>query len=217
MLFSRNKIFNNAITDLFINSNIFELNIFDQFLANKENIDLAQSDIPMLFCSKENTQKEFQNFLRNKSFKNTYIVLNSPYEKKIKNKNKALLIDLPLNLRELFLVLQNLIIQKEDSEYHNIKFKKVLLDMAGKYIKTSQASIKLTDKEAKILWHLIKGKGLSISQNFLLKKIWGYEDDIETKTLTTHIYTIRKKINESIDIFSIENSERGYCIRFKKS
>tara|TARA_B110000444_G_scaffold258934_1_gene301217 strand:+ start:1672 stop:2325 length:654 start_codon:yes stop_codon:yes gene_type:complete len=217
MLFSKNKIFNSAINDLFINSYTFELNIFDQFLANKENIDLAQSDIPMLFCSKENTQKEFQNFLKNKSFKNTYIVFNSPEENKIKDKNKALPLDLPLNLRELFHVLQNLIIQKEDAEYHNIKFRKVFLDMVGKHIQTSQASIKLTDKEAKILWHLIKGKGLSISQNFLLKKVWGYEDDIETKTLTTHIYTIRKKINDSIDIFSIENSEGGYYIRFKKS
>ena len=216
MLFSKNKIFNNVINDLFVNSYTFELNIFNQFLANKENIDLAQSDIPMLFCSKGNTQKEFQNFLKNKSFKNTYIVFNSPEEKKIKDKNKALPLDLPLNLRELFHVLQNLITQKEDTEYHNIKFRKVFLDMVGKHIQTSQASIKLTDKEAKILWHLIKGKGLSINQNFLLKKVWGYEDDIETKTLTTHIYTIRKKINDSIDIFSIENSEGGYCIRFKK-
>ena len=180
MLFSKNKIFNNVINDLFVNSYTFELKIFDQFLANKENIDLTQSDIPMLFCSKENTQKEFQNFLKNKSFKNTYIVFNSPEEKKIKDKNKALPLDLPLNLRELFHVLQNLITQKEDADYHNIKFKKVFLDMVGKHIKTSQASIKLTDKEAKILWHLIKGKGMSISQNFLLKKVWGYEDDIET-------------------------------------
>mgnify|MGYP001168358694 FL=1 len=54
-----------------------------------------------------------------------------------------------------------------------------------------------------------------MSQKFLLNKVWGYRDDIETKTLTTHIYTIRKKLNIFENIFSIENSEDGYFIKFK--
>ena len=87
--------------------------------------------------------------------------------------------------------------------------------MAGRHIKDSLVSVKLTDKEAKILWHLVKEKGSTVSQNFLLKKVWGYKDNIETKTLTTHIYTIRKKVNKFSNIFSIENSDEGYCVRFK--
>ena len=89
--------------------------------------------------------------------------------------------------------------------------------MTVKTIVDSKANTKLTDKESKILWHLVKEKGLSVSQSFLLNKVWGYKDDIETKTLTTHIYTIRKKLNNFNDTFSIENSEDGYCVKFKSN
>ena len=87
--------------------------------------------------------------------------------------------------------------------------------MAGRIIGDSKNNTKLTDKEEKILWHLVKEKGQTVSQKFLLNKVWGYRDDIETKTLTTHIYTIRKKLNIFENIFSIENSEDGYFIKFK--
>ena len=89
--------------------------------------------------------------------------------------------------------------------------------MTGKTIGDSKANTKLTDKESKILCHLVKEKGLSVSQSFLLNKVCGYKDDIETKTLTTHIYTIRKKLNNFNDTFSIENSEDGYCVKFKSN
>ena len=87
--------------------------------------------------------------------------------------------------------------------------------MVGKHIKDSKVSFKLTDKEAKILWHLVKEKGSKVSQNFLLDKVWGYKEDIETKTLTTHIYTIRKKINYFNDTFFIESSDNGYRVKLR--
>ena len=87
--------------------------------------------------------------------------------------------------------------------------------MTGRSLKDSKISVKLTDKEAKILWHLIKEKSSVVAQSFLLNKVWGYKEDIQTKTLTTHIYTIRKKAKNFSDIFSIENSDEGYYIKFK--
>ena len=86
--------------------------------------------------------------------------------------------------------------------------------MTAKSFSDSKVTIKLTDKEMKILWHLIKEKNSIISQGFLLNKVWGYREGIETKTLTTHIYTIRKKLNSFDDMFLIENSKDGYCIKF---
>ena len=76
--------------------------------------------------------------------------------------------------------------------------------MTSKSIGNSKVSIKLTDKEVKILWHLVKEKNSIVNQNFLLNKVWGYKDDIETKTLTTHIYTMRKKLDYFNGIFTIE-------------
>ena len=87
--------------------------------------------------------------------------------------------------------------------------------MVGKQIKDSEVSVKLTDKEAKILWHLVNKKGSIVSQKFLLDKVWGYKEDIETKTLTTHIYTIRKKINCFNDTFFIESYDNGYRVKLR--
>ena len=213
-LFSKNETFNILVGDLFISSETFQLNIINKF-SLKKKINFSGNDIPIFFCSEENSFGDFKIFLKNNSFKNTAIFFNVTTEDKSEDKNKALFFNLPFSLSELMHGLQGIVTQNEDVEYHNIKFKKLSLDMAGRHIKDSLVSVKLTDKEAKILWHLVKEKGSTVSQNFLLKKVWGYKDNIETKTLTTHIYTIRKKVNKFSNIFSIENSDEGYCVRFK--
>ena len=213
-LFSKNETFNILVGDLFISSEIFQLNIINK-LSLKNKINFSGNDIPIFFCSEENSFEDFKIFLKNNSFKNTAIFFNVMKEDRGEDKNKALFFNLPFSLSDLLNGLQGIVTQNEDVEYHNIKFKKLSLDMAGRHIKDSLVSVKLTDKEAKILWHLVKEKGSTVSQNFLLKKVWGYKDNIETKTLTTHIYTIRKKVNKFSNIFSIENSDEGYCVRFK--
>jgi len=202
------------VGDLFISSETFQLNIINK-LSLKEKINFTGNDIPIFFCSEENSFEDFKIFLKNNSFKNTAIFFNVTKEDKGEDKNKALFFNLPFSLSELMHGLQGIVTQNEDVEYYNIKFKKLSLDMVGRHIKDSLVTVKLTDKEAKILWHLVKEKGSTVNQNFLLKKVWGYKDNIETKTLTTHIYTIRKKVNKFSDIFSIENSDEGYCVRFK--
>ena len=213
-LFSKNETFNILVGDLFISSETFQLNIINK-LSLKEKINFTGNDIPIFFCSEENSFEDFKIFLKNNSFKNTAIFFNVTKEDKGEDKNKALFFNLPFSLSELMHGLQGIVTQNEDVEYYNIKFKKLSLDMVGRHIKDSLVSVKLTDKEAKILWHLVKEKGSTVNQNFLLKKVWGYKDNIETKTLTTHIYTIRKKVNKFSNIFSIENSDEGYCVRFK--
>ena len=213
-LFSKNETFNILVGDLFISSEIFQLNIINKF-SLKNKINFSGNDIPIFFCSEENSFEDFKIFLKNNSFKNTAIFFYFLKEDRGEDKNKALFFNLPFSLSDLLHGLQGIVTQNEDVEYHNIKFKKLSLDMAGRHIKDSLVSVKLTDKEAKILWHLVKEKGSTVSQNFLLKKVWGYKDNIETKTLTTHIYTIRKKVNKFGNIFSIENSDEGYCVRFK--
>ena len=213
-LFSKNETFNIWVGDLFLRAEIFQLNIINKF-SLKNKINFSGNDIPIFFCSEENSFEDFKIFLKNNSFKNTAIFFNVMKEDRGEDKNKALFFNLPFSLSDLLHGLQGIVTQNEDVEYHNIKFKKLSLDMAGRHIKDSLVSVKLTDKEAKILWHLVKEKGSTVSQNFLLKKVWGYKDNIETKTLTTHIYTIRKKVNKFSNIFSIENSDEGYCVRFK--
>ena len=202
------------LTDLFISSETFQLNIIEKFELEKK-INFTDNDVPLFFCSEENSFEDFKIFLKNNSFKNTVIFFNATNEDEDEDKSKALFFKLPVRLSELLHELQSIVTQNEHTEQHNIKFKKLSLDMVGKQIKDSEVSVKLTDKEAKILWYLVNKKGSIVSQKFLLDKVWGYKEDIETKTLTTHIYTIRKKINYFNDTFFIESYDNGYRVKLR--
>ncbi len=53
--------------------------------------------------------------------------------------------------------------------------------------------IRLTEKEAAILVHLMNADG-AVERTTLLHEVWGYNDQITTHTLETHIYKLRQKI-----------------------
>jgi DNA-binding response OmpR family regulator len=54
--------------------------------------------------------------------------------------------------------------------------------------------IYLTDKEVRLLKHLYRAEGKSISRKTLLHEIWGYNADVDTHALETHVYRLRQKI-----------------------
>jgi len=56
--------------------------------------------------------------------------------------------------------------------------------------------IRLTEKETAILIRLSAANGESVSRNTLLEEVWGYKAGIDSHTLETHIYRLRKKIEE---------------------
>lgn len=54
--------------------------------------------------------------------------------------------------------------------------------------------IRLTDKEAAILKYLYRAGDRVVSRNLLLEHVWGYNAQVTTHTLETHIYRLRRKI-----------------------
>ena len=72
--------------------------------------------------------------------------------------------------------------------------------------------LKLTEKEINTITYLIK-KNESVSINELQKNVWSYQSDIETHTVETHIYRLRKKISITFknDEF-IVSKKNGYQI-----
>lgn len=57
----------------------------------------------------------------------------------------------------------------------------------------------LTDKENDILAHLYRCAGTPASRENLLSEIWSYHPDVETHTLETHMYRLRKKVEKNPD------------------
>ena len=102
------------------------------------------------------------------------------------------------------------IVRENSQRMNDIKIGSFILDVKGKKISLNKKVEKLTEKETEILWRLLSNKNSKILQKNLLKDIWGYDEDIETRTLETHIYRIRKKLHligvKKIEIKNIENS-----------
>ena len=61
---------------------------------------------------------------------------------------------------------------------------------------TTNRTLRLTEKEANLLKHLLKNPNYFISKNKMLQEIWGYKEELETTTLETHIYHLRSKFRK---------------------
>lgn len=57
--------------------------------------------------------------------------------------------------------------------------------------------MELTLKEFELLRYLLENKGIVVSRNQILERIWGYEYGGETRTVDVHIRTLRQKLGES--------------------
>jgi DNA-binding response OmpR family regulator len=73
----------------------------------------------------------------------------------------------------------------------------------------------LTEKETYLLDYLNKNRNTNITRTDLLKKIWGFNEDINTHTLETHMYRLRLKLNkiEPNLPFSLLNQNGLYCMK----
>ena len=77
----------------------------------------------------------------------------------------------------------------------------------------NNTQLKLTEKEINTIAYLSKlNRPVSIDE--LQKNVWGYQSDIETHTVETHIYRLRKKIlNTFNDSGFIISEKNGYQIK----
>ncbi|MBF0130139.1 MAG: response regulator transcription factor [Alphaproteobacteria bacterium] len=79
----------------------------------------------------------------------------------------------------------------------------------AKTLTDGERKIRLTEKEVAILVHLLKAGDAVVSRDRLLHEVWGYGDEISTHTLETHIYRLRRKLEENPSDAKILITEPG--------
>ncbi|HPF47160.1 MAG: response regulator transcription factor [Alphaproteobacteria bacterium] len=75
--------------------------------------------------------------------------------------------------------------------------------------KDTEEKIRLTEKETAILKFLKRADGATISREKMLNEVWGYNSNVTTHTLETHIYRLRQKIEKNPSEAKIIITENG--------
>ena len=120
--------------------------------------------------------------------------------------------DLPLSLKKLLELINIKLIKLKFNQQSKIMIKGYELNLNSKFFFKGNLKLKLTEKEIEIILYL-NDKKTKHDVADLQKNIWDYSTDMETHTVETHIYRLRKKIS---DLFKDEkfilSDKNGYFI-----
>lgn len=129
------------------------------------------------------------------------------------NKYNILIFDrLPLRIERLLDKINISLIKKKYHSQSSIIINGYDLNLNSRTIFKKDSILKLTEKEIEIILFLNnESKAKSVSE--LQEQVWGYTSELETHTVETHIYRLRKKINIKFnDNKFIVSNEKGYLI-----
>ena len=123
-------------------------------------------------------------------------------------------INLPFKMNDLYQRIENYLVQININSKRIIKYKNFSYDPSTRKLLNQSTFLRFTEKEGQIFSCLIDNTNSYITKKDLLNKVWSYGDEIDTHTLETHIYSLRKKIESKLLlkdlIIFVEN--KGYLL-----
>ncbi len=119
---------------------------------------------------------------------------------------------IPSSLKEINITIENVVAKKAFSRNSSIEIKKYLLNKNEKKLSKNENEIILTEKEIQLLELFLNSKK-PITKDKILSSVWNYSSNADTHTVETHIYRLRKKINDKFsDENFIVNTKDGYSL-----
>ncbi len=199
------KNFNNSLNEIkeYLN---FSLVFFNDNTLFKDRI----SNISALLIDSEvlNSEKNL-NLINSVNNKPTLLIEKPGFLKKYNYTDK---VSSPLTLSDFNTRIITLITSSKFNKNSSLKIKEYIIDKNEKKIKKNDLSINVTEREIELI-QLLFNEQKPLSKKNLLKQLWKYSESVDTHTVETHIYRLRKKI---VDKFNDEdfiiNSKAGYSI-----
>ena len=141
--------------------------------------------------------------------KDNYIIISG---RKQNIENQIIIDQFPIDINK-FIELKNIkFLKKKYNQQSEIDLGTYKLNLNSRKILNKDKSLDLTERESNIIIFLNNSK-TPVKISKLQTEVWGHNSKLETHTVETHIYRLRKKIN---DIFSdsnfIKSSKLGYTI-----
>ena len=193
-----------------IKQNIFIIN----YDALYEILDEIKEHFPFKILKYQNEE----DFIKNCDLNTKISLLISKSNQKLlsyKNLNEKNFLDLnnfPLPLNKLVELINIQLIKIKFNHQSKININGYELNLNSKFFFKDGLSLKLTEKEIEVILYLNESREKHDVLN-LQKNIWSYSTEMETHTVETHIYRLRKKIsNKFNDENFILSHKNGYFI-----
>ena len=148
-------------------------------------------------------------FKKNLSNRNL-VVISGDNKKNIQNQVK--IEEFPIDIQKFIEIINVQFLKNKFNQQNNVKTGKYSINLNSRVMRFEDKSLQLTEKEMKIISFLNNFKG-SVKINKLQSEVWGYKSKLETHTVETHVYRLRKKVEKKFNDNSfIISSKNGYKI-----
>ena len=145
-----------------------------------------------------------------KNQKNYLIISNKKY---LDINHQLVLENIPINISKLIEKINIQFLKLQFNNQSQVKINKYIIDLNSREMIFNNNKLKLTEKETNTITYLSNEKK-PVSVDELQENVWRYQSDIETHTVETHIYRLRKKILSAFnDNNFIVSKKDGYQIK----
>ena len=152
-----------------------------------------------------------QNFKCNKFF---LIDVGNRISKDLNIDTEVIKIQIPFKMNDIYQRIESTLNQVNINNERLLKYKYFTYDPSMRELSNQVSSLRFTEKESQIFTLLLESKKEYISKKDLLSRVWSYGEEIDTHTLETHVYALRKKIESKLNIKELIMFEekKGYYL-----
>jgi DNA-binding response OmpR family regulator len=113
----------------------------------------------------------------------------------------------PFNPRELVArvksILRRAAPERREMESSQLRHGDLLIDAGRREVRVGETEIQLAPKEFDLLWELLDHRGLVLTRDQLLERVWGYTFAGDTRTVDVHVRQLRRKLGDASPIVTV--------------
>src|SRR5215208_1237379 len=113
----------------------------------------------------------------------------------------------PFNPRELVAriksILRRATTERRDAENAELRHGELVINSGRREVKVGEVEIQLAPKEFDLLWELLDHRGIVLTRDQLLERVWGYTFAGDTRTVDVHVRQLRRKLGEASPIVTV--------------
>jgi two-component system, OmpR family, alkaline phosphatase synthesis response regulator PhoP len=113
----------------------------------------------------------------------------------------------PFNPRELVArvkaILRRSAPERKEREEKVMRHGELVIDAGRREVRVGETEVQLAPKEFDLLWELLDHKGLVLTRDQLLERVWGYTFAGDTRTVDVHVRQLRRKLGDASPIVTV--------------